>query len=94
MVDRFHCPKYTIKESNLPEVDVFVQTHSHQFTCWDQLVMTPQVRIFNENTPAFKSKYWNVLDRNLPMHVYNSTGVIHYQTPLEMWPTCGSTSSY
>lgn len=88
MVDRFSCPKYVIKESNLPEIDVFVQTHTEQFTGWNQLVMTPSVRQFNENTPI--PKHWDVLDRNLPMHIYNSTGVIQHQTPLEMWPSCGN----
>lgn len=86
-MDRFHCPKYTIKESNLPDVDVFVQTHTQQFTGWDQLVMDPPVRHFYKETPIPGN--WDVLDRKLPMHTYNVTGVIQYQAPLETWPKCG-----
>lgn len=88
MVDRFSCPKYTIKESNLPEIDVLIKTQPEQFTGWNQLVMTPPNHHLNQHNPL---KHWNLLDRKLPVNVHNSIGVIHYQTPLELWPSnCGS----
>lgn len=93
MVDRYHCPKYLIKESNLPDIDVFYQLHPHEYSNWNRLDVRPSTQNYTVGLPTEFST-WNILDRVLPMHLYNGTGVIQHQAPVGWWPkNCGNCRS-